>query len=92
MPQDDQPSKPSESEARLAAIKADLKYYKDACRASAVGAQPPTVYAAKYAEDVEFLLDLFLSPQAAPEEPQPMGELEKALAHDAVGRVERKKR
>ena len=82
---------PDEIAARLAAVKADLGYYRSTLAAMQVGAQPPTVYADKYAADVGFLLGL-LEPAADPAPEPPRSELETALDHDAVGRPERKKR
>lgn len=93
MPQDDQSSQPGDPGARVAAIRADLAYFKEACRLSQLGHQPPTVYAAKYAEDVEFLLSL-MGPvtEPVPATPPPPDSTEGALAMDEAVRVERKKR
>ncbi len=86
MPQD---APPASDNTRIEAIRADLSYYKKACAAAHVGGQPPTIYAAKYADDVEFLLGL-VDPSAQAAEPAKPSELEVALTHDEAGRVERK--
>lgn len=91
MPQDDQ-SSPA-TDARVAAIKADLKYFKDAAAKAVIGGHPPTVYGAKYAEDVEFLLKLAGLEDKAEPPPAPQPDsVEGALAHDEASRVERKPR
>lgn len=90
MPQDDQSNKATEE--RIKAIRAEVAYYKAAC-VSAAGhfttQQPPTIYAAKYVEDMEFLLGQLQTAEPVEEAPAPKTELEKALDHDAAGRVER---
>lgn len=76
---------------KLKTIKADLAYFKKACSQQGVGSQPPTIYAAKYAEDIEFLLNKIEppgEPVALP--PPPPSPLEEALVHDEAGRTERK--
>lgn len=77
---------------RLASIRADLAYFKTAHERSRLGEQPPMVYAAKYVDDVEFLMALAdRIAGVVAEAPAPAGksELEVALAHDEAGRVER---
>lgn len=105
MPQDDQSSNndtaPYDYAGRIKSIRSEVDYYKAACVAAAghfTTAQPPTIYAAKYVEDMEFLLGMlktsstvYLEPiEDAP--PPPKTELEKALEHDQAGRTERRKR
>lgn len=43
---------------RLKQIQKDLDYFKGVLRSSGAGAQPPTVYASKYVQDVEFIMAL----------------------------------
>ena len=81
MPSDDPSS-------RVDAIRADLAYFKKAVASMGVGSQPPTVYADKYAQDVEFLLDLLTSSPPPLRLPK-KSDLESALEHDALGRTER---
>ena len=79
---------PDDSDERLAAIRRDLPYFLGLRDGSTVG-PPPTVHAAKYADDVEFLLSLLPAPVPAPVEKT---QLEIALEHDAAGRTERRSR
>lgn len=84
MPQDEQSDK-------LKAIKADVEYFKKACSQQGVTGQPPTIYAAKYVEDMEFMLASLEGEKPEPEPlPAPPSPLETALAHDDAGRTERK--
>jgi hypothetical protein len=89
---------------RLLSIKRDLDYYRQAHMNMGVGGQPPTVHASKYASDVGFLFDLLHSYYEAKIESNkygalvaelhgtPLGksQLEVALEHDKVGRMERR--
>lgn len=80
---------PADTEAKLAKIREDLKYYKQACLDAArsfTTTQPPTIYAAKYVEDMEFLLGLAAPTEPAPE-PKEESQLELALRHDQAIRV-----
>lgn len=79
---------PADQDERLAQIRTDLAYFQKAC-ATMGGGQPPTVYADKYAADVEYLLK-FVPVASKPEVPKTQMELD--LAHDEAGRVERKRR
>ena len=77
---------------RLAAIKRDLTYYREAHKNMGVGGLPPTVHASKYADDVEFLLGIVFEddPDGLVETPPTKSQLEVALEHDAAGRTERR--
>jgi len=86
MPDDQAP----DDAARLAQILADLAYFKKVHAQTALGGQPPTVYADKYVVDLEFLLALVNRAGTNPE-PLPKTELERDLDHDAAGRVERRR-
>lgn len=91
MPNDEQTPPPADDlQQRIDRILADLAYFKGAVTSQGVGHQPPTLYAAKYVDDVEFLLGLSGLTKVAP--PPVPSELETALAHDDAVRVERKKR
>lgn len=81
------------TEQVLAAIRADLSYYAEAVRTSALGHQPPTVYASKYVEDVTALLDMLGAPPmpAAKADPPP-DSVEGALLMDERVRTERRRR
>lgn len=92
---DDQPDVTIEDQSdvimeRVRRINEDLKYFRGAVQAQGVGHQPPSVYAAKYVEDVEFLMGLATAAPA----PAPPGKsvLETALEQDALGRTERTNR
>jgi hypothetical protein len=73
---------------RIDSIKRDLDYYRAAHQSMGVGGQPPTVHAAKYADDVGYLLGL-ISEKDNPAQPLEKSQLEIALDHDVAGRVER---
>lgn len=87
-PDDTKPA-PTEAEQRLKQITEDLDYYRKAIQQMGVGGQPPTVYATKYVEDIEFLMAMAV-PNSKPQQEAPKSGLEVALEHDAAGRTERK--
>lgn len=78
---------PEDQDEKLAQIRKDLAYFTKA-QATMGGGQPPTLYAEKYVEDVEFLLK-FIS-NTKPQQETPKTDVEVALEHDTAGRVERK--
>lgn len=84
MPQDAQASTPADlgPDDVLARIQSDHAWARSTT--TQVGAQPATVYAAKYAEDVGYLLKLLGVAEPAPAAPPPpVDSLERALVDDA---------
>ena len=81
---------PEDPVDRLAKIQEDLAYFKKA--QASMGGQPPTLYAEKYIEDVEYLLKFIPAAQNTKPAATPKTQLELSLEHDEAGRVERKRR
>lgn len=82
---------PEDPDDRLAQIRADLVYFKKA-QATMGGGQPPTLYAEKYVQDIEYLLKFVPVGQTAKPAAVSKTDVETALEHDDAGRVERKRR
>jgi len=83
---------PNAHDERLSQIVKDVAYYKEVIASVGVGGQPPTIYAAKYVADMEVVLQLVAPGPATAPTPPVKSPLDRALADDQAGRVERKPR